>query len=160
MSKMSAVIVMYDESTDSLILTQRSTDLRDHPGEICFPGGSWQVGDADLWVTALRELFEELGIDASRINLVKKLTPEKTLKGSIIQPWLTTISSLQPYTANVREVAAVLALPMHQVMMIDNYKDFVIKRQDIEITSCQFTGSSYFVWGATARIMKQLCMNC
>lgn len=156
-SKESAVIVLIEETTDALILTQRSAHLRDHPGEICFPGGRWQVGDSNFLATALRELQEELGVEASRIQPIKPLGREKTLHGAIIYPWLATISTLQPYIANAHEVASVLTLPMREVKDITNYKEIVIHRDGNLFKSCQFTASQEFVWGATARIMRQLC---
>ena len=157
MLKESAVVVMHEQATDSLILTRRTAHLREHPGEICFPGGRWEEGDQDLWATALRELHEELGIEAARLQLVKKLELEKTLHGSIIHPWLTSIATLEPCTANAYEVAEVLKLPMQAVNNIGNYEDIVIDRSGKRVTTCQFMASHYSVWGATARIMKQLC---
>jgi len=155
--KKSAVIILWEQSTDSIILTQRSDSLRDHPGEICFPGGRWDPGDADLWSTALRELYEELGIVAGRVQLVKELLPEKTLAGSIIYPWLATVPNMQPYTLNDDEVAAVFTLPMHEVIQASNYHDVLVTIHGRSINACQFMASEHFVWGATARIMKQLC---
>ena len=157
MQKESAVIVMHEKATDSLILTRRTAHLRDHPGEVCFPGGGWEPGDIDLRATALRELKEELGIETDRVQLIKKMEPEKTLSGSIIHPWLATILALEPYVLNTYEVAEVLMLPMQAVYTISNYKDIVIIRSGKRVTTCEFTTSCYFVWGATARIMKQLC---
>ncbi len=159
LSKESAVIVLLEQATNSLVLTQRSANLRDHPGEVCFPGGRWQAGDADFWLTALRELKEELGVDSQRVTPIQELQREKTLNGSTIHPWLATISMLEPYTVNQREVAAVFTLPMREVRVITNYKEVVVERYGRIVKSCQFTASDYFIWGATARIMKQLCLT-
>lgn len=156
-SKKAAVIVLIEETTHSLVLTQRSVHLRDHPGEICFPGGHWQISDIDLWETALRELREELGIDAQRVSLIKPLQLECTLKGAVIQPWLATIAILQPYAANAHEVESVITLPMREVTAITNYKEMIVERDGMHVETCQFTATSHFIWGATARIMKQLC---
>ena len=62
----SAVLVLHELATDSLVLTKRSNKLRHHPGEICFPGGIWENQDENLYATALRELNEELGIEAKQ----------------------------------------------------------------------------------------------
>lgn len=159
MVKESAVVVIHEQATDSLILTRRTGHLREHPGEVCFPGGRWEPCDSDLWATALRELHEELGIDAARVQLVKQLEPEQTLRGSIIYPWFATISTLEPYVSNTYEVAEVLMLPMLAVNTISNYEDMIINRSGKRLTTCQFTASRYLVWGATARIMKQLCQR-
>lgn len=95
----SAVIVLLEQATRSLVLTQRSANLRDHPGEVCFPGGRWQPGDSDFYATALRELEEELGIEASRVIPIQELQLEQTHNGSTIHPWLASIATLEPYVA-------------------------------------------------------------
>ncbi|WP_133127250.1 NUDIX hydrolase [Legionella nagasakiensis] len=157
MLKKSAVVVLHEQAGDSLILTKRSPNLRNHPGEFCFPGGGWEHGDSDLWSTALRELHEELGIASSRVTFIMKLQPEQTLIGTTIHPWLATISTLQPYRMNEHEVSDVITLPMKEVTKIGNYQDIAVKQQGQIVHCCQFIGSEQFVWGATARIMKQLC---
>ncbi len=156
MLKESAVMVLHEQKTDSLILTQRTKHLRYHPGEICFPGGRWEAGDADLLETALRELNEELGIDKHRIGLVEKLIPEQTLNGITIHPWLSEILSIEPCLPNRHEVDQVIMLSMREVRTLSNYKDISIKRAGVMVTTCQFTASHYYIWGATARIMRQL----
>lgn len=157
MHKQSAVVVLLEKSSDSLILTKRSNKLVHHPGEFCFPGGCWEFGDECLWNTALRELQEELGIASSRVECLKQLEPESTLIGTMIYPWFASIHSLNPYVMNKLEVSDVIALPMKDVKLIDNYKEVSVERSGKTIISCQFTASNSFVWGATARIMKQLC---
>lgn len=131
--------------------------LREHPGEVCFPGGGWQPGDNDFWQTALRELREELEIAPDRVHLIKQLQSEQTLAGQIIHPWLASIAHLHPYLANEHEVLSVLTIPMKDVRQIDHYKDVTIEWYGRTIKSCQFVASSFLIWGATARIMKQLC---
>lgn len=154
----SAVIALYERATDSLILTKRSELMRHHPGEICFPGGRQEIDDEHLLATALRELKEELGIGSERIHLIKALTDERTLLGAIIHPWLASIESIDPFILNAQEVTEIIRVPFSLVCDINNYKDFLIKRGTYQFKSCQFTASSQFIWGATARIMKQLCM--
>lgn len=156
----SAVIVLYESASDSIILTKRTEHLAHHPGEICFPGGRWEEKDNDLYATALRELNEELGIEASRVNLIKKLLPEKTILGSIIHPWLATIPSITPFYANEFEVASLTYVPMVKVKDPKNYQDFLVERNGLQFTSLKFTGHHEFIWGATARIMRQLSSVC
>ncbi|KTC98020.1 NUDIX hydrolase [Legionella erythra] len=153
-----AVIVLVEESSQSLILTQRSPQLKNHPGEICFPGGRWQPGDLDFYRTALRELWEELGIDAGRIHSEVPLAVEKTLTGFIIHPWLAKIKALHPYRLDDQEVADVFRIPLNEVCRKTNYQPIRIEREGMVFESCRYVGESdRFVWGATARIMMQLC---
>ena len=153
-----AVIVLYENSSDSLILTQRSEHLRAHPGEICFPGGLWEEEDRDFYSTALRELYEELGITADRVALIKELNIEKTLLGRIIHPWLVSIESIHPYSLNSSEVSRLVAVPMSLVQTAENYKEVVIERVGHRVKSCEFVFKEEWIWGATARIMRQLVL--
>lgn len=152
----SAVIVLYEQESDSLILTKRSDQLRTHPGEICFPGGVWEEGDENYYATALRELNEELGINANRVTLIKELKIQKTLLGSIIHPWLAGIRSIHPYHLNAQEVVSVISIPMSLVQDPKNYRTFMIERNGRRYKTCEFTANEDWVWGATARIMQQL----
>jgi 8-oxo-dGTP pyrophosphatase MutT (NUDIX family) len=154
--KEAAVIVLQELSSDSLILTKRSAELHDHPGEVCFPGGSWQEGDSSLYDTALRELQEELGIEPARIQSVKAMTPVPTLTGFIIHPWLASIETLLPYQMDTREVSQVLRIPMKEVSKASNYQEIKVRRGERIIKGYQFTATKDFVWGATVRIMMQL----
>jgi len=158
MSIKSAVVVLHEQLTDSLILTQRSIHLRDHPGEICFPGGRWERGDCDLWFTALRELHEELGIEPHRIQLVQQLGAETTRLGTVIHPWLASVATIHPFMINEAEVGELVSLPLSDVVNPDNYQDIPLTHKGYSFVSCQFMASKHFIWGATARIMKQLCM--
>lgn len=155
----SAVMVLHDRSTDSLILTKRSDNLQHHPGEICFPGGRWEAGDVDFYATALRELEEELHITADRVQLVRALDTEQTLLGAVIYPWLATIETVNPYEVKLDEVVSVIAIPMALVVQPGNYKELPITRYGHQFISCEFVPHEELVWGATARIMKQLVNN-
>jgi 8-oxo-dGTP pyrophosphatase MutT (NUDIX family) len=151
-----AVVVLYEQATDSLILTQRSDQLRTHPGEICFPGGTWEESDENYYATALRELNEELGISAERITLIKELKTQSTLLGSIIHPWLASIESVHPYSFNDQEVVRLISIPMSLVQDSKNYRQFMIERNGRQFNTCEFTANKEWVWGATAKIMMQL----
>ncbi|WP_131783044.1 NUDIX hydrolase [Legionella gresilensis] len=151
-----AVLVLHERVTNSIILTERSSQLKNHPGEICFPGGLWEEEDKTLFATALRELQEELGITAERVTLLKSLTPEQTLTGYLIYPWLASIETIEPYVLS-EEVTDVLRVPIDKVCNIDHYQKIEVERRGFKFMSYQFTAETRFVWGATARIMMQLC---
>jgi 8-oxo-dGTP pyrophosphatase MutT (NUDIX family) len=154
-----AVMVLYDRSSDSLILTKRSENLRAHPGEVCFPGGSWEESDQDLYATALRELQEEVGITADRVTLINELKIQQTLLGSIIHPWFGSIESVIPYQLNPNEVTRLISIPMPLVQSSKNYKNIIVKRGKFHFKSCEFVFDGDWVWGATAKIMMQLIKN-
>lgn len=155
-NKQAGVIVLYEECHDALILTQRSHQLREHPGEICFPGGRWQEGDVDFFATALRELQEELGIESGRLHSPVLMNTVRTQSGFVIHPWFAKIPHLEPYQLDCQEVIEVFRLPMADVQNPDNYQPIRVRRGDQDIESYQFATGQRFVWGATVRIMMQL----
>ena len=154
----SSVLVLHEQSSDALILTKRSEQLRAHPGEICFPGGLKEKGDEDLYTTALREVDEELGISAHRIQFIKAMAVEKTLLGVTIHPWFARIDSIEPFKMNTEEVIAVIRVPMVLAQTAKHYSEFVVHRKGVRFISCRFTAHQELIWGATARIMKQLSL--
>lgn len=158
MLKPAAVILLHETSTDSLILTKRTDFLKDHPGEYCFPGGRQEPIDKNLQITALRELHEELGIEASRVSFVFKMAPERTLRQVMIHPWFATIDTLKPFDINPKEVSRILSLPMKEVTYQRNYQTISIYRDGKYYESCHYIACKEYVWGATAKIMKQLCI--
>ncbi|MFT4057957.1 MAG: CoA pyrophosphatase [Legionella sp.] len=154
-----AVMVLYDRFADALILTKRSENLRSHPGEVCFPGGAWEENDQDLYATALRELHEEIGITADRVTFLRELKIQRTLLGSIIHPWLGSVESVIPYQLNPNEVTRLILIPMSLVLLPQNYRDIIVERGKFRFKSCEFAFEGDWVWGATAKIMKQLTKN-
>ncbi|EHL30152.1 NUDIX hydrolase [Legionella drancourtii] len=153
-----AVMVLCERETNSLILTKRSDHLRAHPGEVCFPGGTWEEGDRDLYATALRELHEELGIPSERVHFIRALKIQQTLLGSVIHPWLASIESVNPYYLNSDEVSRLILVPLPLVQSAANYKDIIVERGKFRYKSCEFVFNDDWVWGATAKIMKQLIL--
>lgn len=151
-----AVIVLYERVSDSIILTQRSEHLLRHPGEICFPGGTWDKEDENFYATALRELYEELGIPQKKVCLIKGLKTEVTLLGIKIHPWFAQVETIRPYQLNQQEVVRLISIPLSLVQDITNYKRFNFVWGSSHRETYEFIYNQDRVWGATARIMKQL----
>lgn len=149
-----SVLVIKELSSHSLILTQRTLHLREHPGEICFPGGLQEAGES-LNQTALRELEEELNIASHRVKLIKEMKPETTLSGICIYPWYATLENLDPYEINPAEVSRIVLLPFRDVQNPNYYEELIITKNQKQFTTYRFKTNEH-VWGATARIMRQL----
>src|SRR5207237_9579706 len=88
------VLLLFDPSSDRLplLFTVRSSDLRSHAGQIAFPGGSAEEGDADIITTALREAHEEVGIAPDNVDVVGVLSPLVT---AVSDRWITPVVGLQ-----------------------------------------------------------------
>ncbi|KAI9221414.1 NUDIX hydrolase domain-like protein [Blastocladiella britannica] len=111
-----------------LIMTQRSTRLRSHSGEVAFPGGKWDPTDASILATALRESHEEIGLHPSDAEYLTTLQPNVSRINSIVYPvvaavytryWnaLTADDLIAKYlVANEAEVNAIFAVPLATFM--------------------------------------------
>jgi 8-oxo-dGTP pyrophosphatase MutT (NUDIX family) len=110
----------------------RNKDLRDHAGEVGFPGGKVEPGDVDLRATALRELAEEIAL--TDVEVLGALTPVPVITGRyMIHPFVTTIGASRP-TIRDTEIAAVLAIPI---------VDYLAGRAPIEAVKSSWGGNEF-----------------
>ncbi|MEQ1726275.1 MAG: CoA pyrophosphatase [Sphingopyxis sp.] len=104
--KQAAVLVAFvDRPHPTLLLTRRQPHLRSHAGQVAFPGGGVDSGDADIVATALREAHEEVGLSASAATIIGTLAPYRTNSGYCITPVLAIIPPDLPLIADAAEVA-------------------------------------------------------
>jgi 8-oxo-dGTP pyrophosphatase MutT (NUDIX family) len=140
-----------------LVFTERRADLRRHAGEISFPGGRRDPGDADLSVTALREAQEEIGLDPAVVELSDSLPPTSTfVTGYRIHPFVGRIPhpielSLQP---NPAEVETVLTFSLD--VLRESYEIRRLIRRGVPIHTPTYEIEGHLIWGATARILGDL----
>lgn len=147
-------IIHYHENRPYIFLTKRSADLRSHRGEISFPGGRHSKEDATLLDTALRETEEEVGIIFQKTDVLGSLQPVRTMTSNhFIVPFVTVRDMLPKIRISAVEVAEVLDVPLIETLMT---MEFDREHYRLSRTAIRFTYKSNVVWGATARIMKQL----
>jgi 8-oxo-dGTP pyrophosphatase MutT (NUDIX family) len=147
-------IIHYHESRPYIFLTKRGADLRSHKGEISFPGGRHSKGDATLLHTALRETEEEVGIIFQPEDVLGSLQPVRTMTSNhFIVPFVAVQDMLPKVRVSAVEVAEVLDVPLIETLltMEPDREHFTLSK-----TAVRFTYGDNVVWGATARIMKQL----
>lgn len=137
------------------VFTERRRDLRRHAGEVSFPGGRQDEGEPDLRATALREAEEEIGLARDAVEIVGALTPTPTIAtGYAIYPFVGVIEPGMTWTLSAREVEQVLELSLRDLR--EGYKRRRLIRRGIPILSDTFTVDDHFIWGATARIVREL----
>jgi 8-oxo-dGTP pyrophosphatase MutT (NUDIX family) len=140
-----------------LVFTERRADLSRHAGEISFPGGRPDPGDADLRETALREAEEEIGLDRTAVELGESLPTTGTfVTGYRIHPFVGRIPhpeelSLQP---NPAEVATVLTFSLDALR--ETYAIRRLVRRGVPIHTPTYEVEGHLIWGATARILGDL----
>lgn len=140
-----------------LVFTERRADMRRHAGEISFPGGRRDPGDADLSATALREAHEEIGLDPAAVELGESLPTTGTfVTGYRIHPFIGLIPhpaelSLEP---NPAEVETVLTFSL--AVLRESYAMRRLVRRGVPIHTPTYTVGEHQIWGATARILGDL----
>jgi len=138
-----------------LILTRRRADLRSHAGEISFPGGRRDASDSDLQATALREAEEEIGLERGGVRLLAALPPTSTfVTNYLIHPFVGLIPAGLAWTLSVREVDAVLELPL-QTLRAGRTRTRM-ERRGITFETDTYVVDENLIWGATARIIENL----
>lgn len=155
----SAVLVpLFEEDGEAwLLLTRRAQHLRNHRGEVSFPGGRQDDGEA-LVDTARREAFEEIGLDPATVEIVGELDHLVTFTSrAAIVPYVGVLPArpirLKP---NPDEVELVLTLPMSELLHEDTFREELWHFFDDERPMYFFDVVGDTIWGATARILFEL----
>lgn len=157
----SAVLILVHpvSGVDHTLLMRRPVYEGVHSGQISFPGGKREPGDADLQATALREFREETGADPTAFQVVGELTrihipPSRTLVTPIVA-WCAVLPALAP---DPREVAQLLDVPLP-----DLWRDDILKRKAFrsgpdgtERMGAYWDVQGQVVWGATAMMIAEL----
>ncbi|WP_296473511.1 CoA pyrophosphatase [Roseinatronobacter sp.] len=153
-----AVLVGVSRTPDGprLVLTKRASHLRNHPGQIAFPGGRQDKGDADLVATALREAEEEIGLPADAVEVLGALPAHETVTGFMVTPILAEITRDFIPRPDPGEVAEIFATPLAHVT---DPARFRVERRIWRGTWRNYyivPWGPYYIWGATARILHGL----
>jgi 8-oxo-dGTP pyrophosphatase MutT (NUDIX family) len=150
------VPVIVRETGPTMLLTQRTAHLRDHAGQVSFPGGRCEEGDASPEATALREAEEEVGIAAFQVEILGRLPDYRTGTGFVITPVVGLVTPPLNLKLDDFEVAEVFEPPLDFLLDSANHQ-----RQSIEVRGTRheywaMPWQGYFIWGATAGIMVTL----
>jgi 8-oxo-dGTP pyrophosphatase MutT (NUDIX family) len=140
----------------TMLFTQRAENTPAHPGQISFPGGRMQAGDASLLETALRETEEEIGLSRSFIEPLGTWEPYQTGTGFLITPIVGLVEPGFALTLCAREVANVFEAPLSFLFGPDNHK---LNDMEWEGRQRRFWSMPYGereIWGATAGMLRAL----
>lgn len=137
-----------------LILTKRSSALKHHPGQIAFPGGKQDGGDADVVAAALREAEEEIGLPREIVDVLGTLAAHETVTGFQVTPVIAHVT--QPFTLKPEpgEVEEAFFVPLDHVLDPQNYLVHSRRWRGQRRYYYAVPYGPYYIWGATARMLR------
>jgi 8-oxo-dGTP pyrophosphatase MutT (NUDIX family) len=157
MTPASVLVPLVDRSAGmTVLLTERASHLKRHPGQIALPGGRREAHDADVVATALRETREEIGLDPARVEVVGRLREHIVLTGYRITPVVGIVTPVFDLALDHSEVASTFEVPL----------DFLADDGNRQWTTRNFGGRDFRmaeyhygerrIWGATAAMLVTL----
>ena len=157
--KAAVLILLYPKNNRThLVLIERNSYLGVHSSQIAFPGGKVEVNDPSAAFTALRETQEEIGVEMSKVTIIKAFTEVYIPPSNfMVFPFLGYVNEELQFNPEPREVASVIELS------IENFLDerlVVTKEMNTSYSNSirvpAFKIKEYYVWGATAMILSEV----
>ncbi len=138
----------------TVLYTERSPDLRSHSGQVAFPGGKVDAGDADVAAAALREAHEEVGMVRSEAEVIGFMPTYFTGTNYLITPVVAQVWPSGPFVPNPGEVHSVFEVPLARILHPESYGEFRITRDGKEHRTWQIDHDGHRIWGITANITR------
>lgn len=146
----------------TVLLTQRATQLKNHAGQISFPGGRMEPADDGPRGTALREAQEEVGLDPSFVSIAGYLPDHVVISGFRVTPVVGFVRPGFELLLDSVEVANTFEVPLEHVFNPDNHRTRMrrLGAGGTEIEVCDIPFGEHSIWGATAGMLMTLYRLC
>jgi 8-oxo-dGTP pyrophosphatase MutT (NUDIX family) len=158
MANASVLVGIVTRERPTVLLTERTSHLANHSGQIAFPGGKQDDTDADVDHTALREAQEEIGLDPQWVELIGRLPTYTTGSQFVVTPVVGLVSPGHRLTLNEFEVADAFEVPLEFLMNPAHHQRHAIDWPGVrrEWFSMPYREGEIerFVWGATAGMLR------
>jgi 8-oxo-dGTP pyrophosphatase MutT (NUDIX family) len=140
----------------TVLFTQRTTHLKSHAGQVSFPGGRVEPGDASAEFTALREAAEEIGLAAERVEILGRLPDYRTRTGFRVSPVVGAVRPPLELAPDPREVEAVFEVPLVFLLDERNRERRTREFQGLSVGFYVYEYQGHVIWGATAGMLVNL----
>lgn len=158
--KSAVLILLYEKNLQThIVFTQRQEYNGAHSGQISFPGGKMDDTDPDLQFTALRETWEEVGVQVPKESVIGELSflyvPPSNF---VIYPYIAHLEEVPRFIPEEKEVKRIIELPIQDLINPNNQQAYRYhnKRLNIEFESPSYLVGGNTIWGATAMILSEL----
>jgi 8-oxo-dGTP pyrophosphatase MutT (NUDIX family) len=139
------------------LIQRPSTERGVHSGQVSFPGGKKEPLDTNLIETALRECYEEIGVETPKNQVIGLLSPLFVFASNfMVQPVVAFLEKKPTFFANAGEVEQVLEISLEHIKKLENQKTSEITIGKYVIQAPYFDVQEKIVWGATAMILSEL----
>jgi 8-oxo-dGTP pyrophosphatase MutT (NUDIX family) len=140
----------------TMLFTRRTAHLRNHSGQIAFPGGGAEPGDASAEATALRETHEEIGLDPARVEVLGRLSDYHTRTDYRVTPVVGLVAPPFELRLDAHEVDAAFEVPLAFLLDPANHLRHQREFQGRTVPFYAIPYRDYYIWGATAGMLINL----
>lgn len=156
LAQAAVLVAVTDRAEPGVILTRRTDTLSRHAGQIAFPGGRIDPGDAGPSAAALREAEEEIALPRDRVTLVGEADRYRTVTGFEVTPVIGVVPPDLVFTPAAAEVAAVFEVPLGFLLDSGNHVEASVEWQGRNRHYYEIIWGEHRVWGATAAMIVNL----
>jgi len=148
--------IVLRDGPKTVLLTQRTAHLRDHAGQVSFPGGRVEASDASPVHTALRETEEEIGLGREHVEILGYLPEYRTGTGFRVTPVVALVRPPFKLSLDPFEVAEAFEVPLDFLLDPANHQQHTLHYRGALRSYFAMPYGDYFIWGATAGMIRLL----
>ncbi|MCK6390923.1 MAG: CoA pyrophosphatase [Azonexus sp.] len=150
------VPIVLRPAAPTVLLTRRTAHLRDHAGQVSFPGGRVEATDVDAVDTALRETVEEIGLAREHVEVLGFLPEYRTGTGFRVTPVVGLVTPPFDLAPDPFEVAEIFEVPLDFLLDEANHQRHTLEVRGALRQYFAMPYGEYFIWGATAGMIRSL----
>ena len=152
-----AVLIALTRAPDpELVFIKRAEHLNSHGGQVAFPGGMWEPGDASLLHTALRESEEEIALPPTEVEIIASLPVQAARFNVRVTPYVGFIPEGLAFVPEVSELESVFQVPLSFLAQVDNLGSMEYRLPDGSFEVPRYSYQGYDIWGFTLHLVADV----
>ena len=157
--KAAVLLPVLTQPEPAVVLTQRSSNLDSHSGEVAWPGGKHDPDDDSLLTTALRETWEEIGLPPESCNIIAELRPFISKFGLLVTPYVGLIEEPIELNANPDELDSIFKVPLSWLKDDPRTQTDIVSRYGETHRVPVYHYDGFRIWGLTAMILWEFMVK-